>query len=441
MNQCSQSLMVAKPMGAEPRSYQEAVMSSDAHLWLPSIQDEYNSLMQNGTWTLTELPPNRQAVKTRWVFKIKPGVHGDSPRYKSRLVAKGYLQRHGIDYSETFAPVAKLNTLRVVLSFVAARDLEMMQLDIKTAFLYGELDEEIYLEQPEGFVKAGQESLVCHLHKCIYGLKQASRVWNRHFDTFLKRFGLNPSENDPCLYVRQHDEELTMVVIWVDDGLVCSNKQVILDIINYLGQHFEMRSSEATQFVGMSISRLREQRILAIHQPDYTTKILRRFNMDGCNPVSIPATPGSFSDKRSEKDDEVVHVPFKEAVGSLMYLMLSSRPDIAFAVNQVSRFVEQPKKAHWSAVKRIFAYLKGTVDYGIRFGPSSVAPVGFSDSDYAGDTNTRQSTSGFIFMLNGGPIAWSSRRQQCVALSTTEAEYVSASEAVKECIWHLQSAD
>jgi hypothetical protein len=197
--------------------------SPDHQRWKQAIQDEYDSLIHNQTWTVTKLPSNRSSIKSRWVFKIKPGVNGADSRYKARLVAKGYSQRFGIDYEETFAPVAKQDTLRMVLSLVAVYNLEMKQLDIKTAFLYGELEEELYLEQPEGFIAAGQENMVCQLHKCLYGLKQASRVWNHHFDTFLRKFGLTPSESDPCLYHRHHKEEFTLVIIWVDDDLVCSN--------------------------------------------------------------------------------------------------------------------------------------------------------------------------------------------------------------------------
>jgi hypothetical protein len=174
----------------EPTSYTDAMNSPDAELWKVAIQDEYDSLMLNETWSLSYLPPGRTCIKSRWIFKIKPGAHGSDNRYKARLVAKGFSQRPGIDFEETFSPVIKHDTLRVVLSLVAAHDLEMSQLDVKTAFLYGELDEEIYLQQPEGYVVAGKEGSVCRLHKCIYGLKQASRVWNRHFDYFIRKFGL-----------------------------------------------------------------------------------------------------------------------------------------------------------------------------------------------------------------------------------------------------------
>ena len=418
----------------EPANYSDVMESKDSSLWKLAIADEYDSLIKNNTWTLTLLPPGRVAIKSRWLFKIKTGAEGTAPRYKARLVAKGYSQRSGIDYGETYAPVAKHDTLRVILSIVAAYDLEMIQLDIKTAFLYGELNEEIYLQQPEGYVAADKENHVCHLHKSLYGLKQASRVWNRHFDTFLKEFGLQTSTADPCLYIRRQKDEFIIVVIWVDDGLVCSNSSAAIgSIVKYLGKHFDMRSTPAEHFVGLSITRNRMDKTLHLSQPEYVKTILRRFHMNDCKPRKIPADPNARMTKNSGSID--IQAPFREAVGCLMYLMLCTRPDIAFAVNQVSQFCEKPYLEHWNAVKRIFAYLQGTQTHGLRFGAMGHQLKGYTDADYAGNLETRQSTSGFIFTLYGGPVAWSSRRQSCVALSTTEAEYVAASDATKEGIW------
>lgn len=419
----------------EPRDFNEAMSSADGHLWRKAAQEEYDSLIRNETWSLVPLPSNRKAIKSRWVFKVKPALRGSDARHKARLVAKGFSQRRGIDYDETFAPVAKQDTLRVILSFVATLDLELYQLDIKTAFLYGELSEEIYLEQPEGFVALGQEQLYCRLHKCLYGLKQASRVWNRHFDHFLKKFGLIPCQSDPCLYLKQRGEEFMMVVIWVDDGLIClNNLDSITEMVAYLSKNFEMRSSEANHFVGLTITRDRKEKKLYVSQPDYTRKILQRFHMNDCHPVSLPISPGTHLSRPTEELSNL-RIPFKEAIGSLMYLMISTRPDIAFSVNQVSQFSENPQPDHWKAVKQILSYLNGTLEYGILFGPNLTSISGYTDSDYAGNIHTRRSTSGFIFMLNGGPVAWSSRRQKCVSLSTTEAEFVAACEAAKECTW------
>lgn len=230
----------------EPRSYQEAISSPDAELWKVAIQEEYDSLTQNQTWVLTTLPPGRTAIKNRLVFKVKPGYKEVVERYKARLVAKGYTQRYGLDYQDTYAPVVKHSALRVALAIVAALDLEMIQLDIKTAFLYGSLEEELYMDQPEGFVKRGHEHEVCRLVKSIYGLKQASRVWNAKFNEFLLKFCLTRCTADPCVYYRHQGEEVTIVVIYVDDGLVCSSKrEVLFSILEHLSNTFEIRSLPA----------------------------------------------------------------------------------------------------------------------------------------------------------------------------------------------------
>lgn len=425
--------LVSLPEPKEPTSLSEAMQSSQANHWRVAMQEEYDSLIRNETWSLTQLPPNRTAIKTRWVFKVKEESDGSTTRFKARLVAKGFSQRPGIDFEETYSPVVKYDTLRVILSLVAAKDLDMAQLDIKTAFLNGELDEEIYIEQPEGYVAEGKGNLVCRLNKCLYGLKQASRVWNRHFDFFLKKFGLTPSDADPCLYVRSSKEEFASVAIWVDDGLVCANNpKLTTAIINYLMQHFEMRHSSVSQFVGIKIARNKQLGTIHISQPDYIRKLIVRFHMTDCHPLAVPADPNCRLDESATESNE--KFPYKEAIGSLMYLTTVSRPDIAFAVGQASRHCENPNRQHWAAVRRILAYLQGTQDYGICFGQTKDDLCGFSDSDYAGDPSTRKSTTGYLFLLNGGPVAWSSKRQPCVALSSTEAELIAACEATKEAI-------
>lgn len=387
-----------------------------------------------------ELPTGRKTISTRWLFKVKPGVNGEKPRYKARLVAKGFTQRPGIDFNETYAPVVKMDSLRTVISIVAAYDLEMEQLDIKTAFLYGEISEEIFLSQPEGLICPGKENLVCRLNKCLYGLKQAPRVWNQHFDSFLQKFGLKTSAADPCIYFRHRDEEFTIMCIWVDDGLVCSNrKDAISDILKYLSHHFEMRSHPVDHFVGIAVTRDRIENKIYLSQPNYVKKILDKFNMSDCSPKSLPADPNSRLVQQkptdaTEFEDEVT--PYREAVGSLLYLTTTTRPDIAYAVSQVAQHSENPNKTHWTAVKRILAYLKGTSRHGLCFTKGSRRPLtGFTDADYAGDVSTRRSTTGSLFLFNDGPISWCSRRQTCVALSTTEAEFVAASETVKEAVW------
>ena len=429
-------------MIAEPSSYNEAIYSEEATLWKSAIKEEYDSLIQNETWILTPLPPGRTTIKNRWIFKIKPAYKDTAERYKARLVAKGYTQKHGVDYQETFAPVVKHTALRTVLAVVAALDLEMLQLDIKTAFLYGELDEEIYMDQPEGFIKSGRENEVCRLVKSIYGLKQAPRVWNAKFNEFLLKFGLKRSTTDPCVYFRRQEEEMTIVAIFVDDGLVCSNKKDSLtSILEHLRKTFEMRSLPASRFVGLDISRDRTQRQLYISQQHFITKLLEKFEMVECHPKLVPADPNSrlenFAIPKTEEEIlKMKNVPYRQAVGGLLYVMVMSRPDIAYAVGQVAKYCQNPGPAHWNAFKRILSYLAGTANYGLCYNSDEKnTAIGYTDADYAGDTKTRRSISGFVFLLHGGPVSWASRQQSCTSLSTTEAEFVAASEASKEAVW------
>ncbi len=425
---------------ADPLSFRDAVSSIDAAQWIEATKSEMAAFELNETWTLTTLPPGRSSIKCRWIFKLKRRIDGSVERYRARLVAKGFTQRPSIDYDETYSPVVKHDSLRAFLAIAATEDLELLQIDVTTAFLHGELEEELYLQQPEGFTVTGKESSVYRLHKSLYGLKQASRTWNQKFDDFLTRFGLTASLADPCVYYLREGCNITMVAIWVDDGLVASNrKELLLAIVQYLQTHFRITSGPADIFVGLLIQRDRPGKRLHLSQPNYISHILARFNMLDCHPKGTPADPNSrlTSEMSPSNQNPLAFVPYREAVGSLMYCMISTRPDISYAVGQVAQFSNNPGKAHWEAVKRILAYLKGTLEYGISFGGSGIMGVlsTYSDADYAGDLDTRRSTTGFLLILNNGPVAWTSRRQHCTTLSTTEAEYVAACEATKETVW------
>jgi len=430
------SLYVMGKICKVPRSYAEALASPESLLWQAAMEEELQSLLANETWILVDRPVNRLVIQCLWTYKLKEELTGDQARYKTRLVAKGFKQRQGIDFNETYSPVVRYDSLRTVLSIAAARDLDIIQLDIKTAFLYGELEEEIYLEQPEGYTVPGSESKVCLLKKCIYGLKQSSRIWNQRFDSFLTQFGLEPSEADPCVYFYEKNGDILIVAIWVDDGLVCgSSMEMIQQVLDHLKSNFEMTSRPADHFVGLQISRNREERLLKVSQPQHISAILKKFNMDSSSTRIIPFDPNGRLSKQmapttEEEKEEMQQVPYREAVGSLMYVTTTFRPDIAYAVSQVAQFCENPGRPHWTAVKRIMAYLKGTLNHGIVFGKKeeeeALQLYGYTDADYAGDLDHRRSTTGYIYKLNGGPVAWCSRRQQCTAMSTTEAEYVAA---------------
>lgn len=276
----------------EPSSYSEAISCPEADKWKSAIQEEYQSLIENGTWSITPCPPGREPIKSRWVFKIKPTVNGELPRYKARFVAKGFSQRPGIDFNDTYASVVAHDTLRVLMSTIAADDLEMIQLDVKTAFLNGNLKEDLYIVQPEGFVVPGRESEVCHLKRCIYGLKQAPCVWGELFTDFLKKHNFIPSDADPCLFTRIRGTEKTFLIIYVDDGIIASNQQsAIDDLLVAFGERFQIRFNEVNRFVGITVTRKRQERKIFLSQPDYIEKIVKTFQMASCFPKSVPADP------------------------------------------------------------------------------------------------------------------------------------------------------
>jgi hypothetical protein len=428
-------------VGDEPSSFGEAMEGPNASEWEKSTREEYESIMKNKTWTLVDLPPERKAIGCKWVFKVKYDAQGNVERYKSRLVAKGYSQTEGVDFNETFAPVAKFNSIRLLIALAAQYDLELHQMDVKTAFLNGDLEEEIYMEQPEGFILPGNENKVCKLQRSIYGLKQAGRSWYKKIDNFFLKQGFQRTHADCCVYQRNKEGSILTVAIYVDDLLILgSNLNSVNDLKAELSKRFEMKDlGEAHYCLGIEIARDRRKGSIKISQEKYVENILKRFHMSDCKPIGTPLDAGvklsKNDDPGSQGDEEVKDKPYKSAVGSLMYAMLGTRPDISFAVGVVSRFSSNPTIHHWKAVKRIFRYLKGTISHGIEYERDGKALVGYSDADWAGDTNDRKSTTGYTFILAGGAVTWSSKKQPTVALSTTEAEYMALTQASKEAVW------
>lgn len=425
---------VAYAADTVPRSYQEALVSTDSKRWKKAMDDEIQALSENKTWFLTELPRGKRAIGCKWVYSVKTDSAGNVTRYKARLVAKGFSQREGIDFFETFAPVVRYESLRILLAIAATEDYEISKFDVKTAFLYGDLKEEIYMEQPDGYTKKRKQSLVCRLLHSLYGLRQSSRSWNEKFVNFLSDFGLEPIESDKCVFVGIVEGCLVYVALYVDDGVVlCKSLKVIASVMNYLKLHFQITSGEADEFLGFRIKRDRAKRTIKISQPGYIDKLLCKFELSDSGSVSVPAEPGLHLSKGSV--DNMI-VPYREAVGSLLFAARVTRPDIEYAVNYASQFLESHGRVHWEAVKRILKYLSGTRDVGIVFGRAgNLRAVGFTDANYAGCVDTRKSRSGFVFMLGGAPISWSSQRQNAVSLSTAESEYIALAHGAKEALW------
>ena len=428
----------------EPSCYKEAMLAGDKSQWELAMQSEISSIEQNKTWELVPLPKGQKVLPCKWVFKKKFTSPNATPKYKARLVAKGFKQEYGIDFEEIFLLVVKMMTLRLMLALAATtKNLELAQMDVKTAFLHGDLDEEIYMAQPEGFEKSGKEHMVCKLRKSLYGLKQAPRQWYHKFDTFMRSQGFKRSNEDPCLYVKKpRDGQLIMLILYVDDMLIAGHsKKDIADLKQKLSSQFDMKDlGDAHHILGMRVTRDRKKGLLYLSQEEYVHKVLERFNMQSGRSVSTPLPaylklskddcPKSVEDKAA-----MAKVPYASACGSLMYAMVATRPDIAYAVGVVSRYMSNPGKKHWDAVKSILRYLSGTADRQLCYGRGELSIQGYVDSDYAGCVDTRRSTTGWIYTFAGAAISWRSKLQDCTSVSTTEAEYVAASEACKEAIW------
>lgn len=416
-----------------PVTYEEAIKSIESKEWRKSIDEELEAHHKNETWTLVKKPSNAKVIGCRWVFRIKDEPTG--PRFKSRLCAKGYAQTKGIDYMETFAPTVRYDSIRLLLSIAVQHKYEIIQLDIKTAFLYGELEETIYMTPPSGL--NCENNMVCRLNKSLYGLKQAPRTWNSKFDLVLKKLGFINSKADQCVYVGQVNDEKCYLCLYVDDGLLFSkSKSTINTVIDDLKTVFEMRTYPPTNFVGMQIEK--GDKYIFIHQSKYIEQLLYKFNMENANSNSVPVDPHTKLEKSDHQPEK--NIPYREAVGSLMHAAIVSRPDIMFAVSLVSRFLNCFDESHWNAVKKILKYLKDTKDYGLCYHLTDQSSdlIGYSDADYANDIVTRRSVSGYVFIKNGAAVTWASQRQQTVALSTTESEFMAACAATKEAIWAKQ---
>jgi hypothetical protein len=430
----SANMVVATDM-SEPTSFQEAVSGPDQVHWRDAIRAELKSMRLRGVFRAAKLPAGQRAIGTKWVFKIKRNADGSINKCKARLVAKGFKQKYGIDYTETFAPVVKYVTLRIVIALAKFFGWPVDQLDVVTAFLYGAMKEVVFILVPEGMgIDSDHDCL--ELLKSIYGLKQASRVWNETFDEFVRSIGFAVSDFDPCLYLKVVDDQCALLLVYVDDVIVTgSSVEIIAQVKQQLKQRFEMTDSGKCKFV-LGIELIdHDDGSVTLCQRRYVDDILRRFGMEECKPA---ASPVDISTKmlKFDPDSAATDAPFREAVGALMHLMCATRPDIAFAVGMVARFMESPQVVHWTAVKRIFRYLQGTKSHGIRFKSSGQVDFEcYSDADWAGDVSDRKSTSGYVFKMVGGPVSWGSKKQSSVSLSTSEAEYIALSLAIQEGKW------
>ena len=403
--------------GGEPKSYEKAMEDENKMKWVDAMQDEMKSLHENHSFELVKLPKGKRALKNRWVYRVKQEEHTSQPRYKARLVVKGFSQKKGIDFDEIFSPVVKMSSICVVLGLAASLDLEIQQMDVKTAFLHSDLDKEIYMEQPKGFAVKGKEDYVCKLKKSLYGLKQAPRQWYKKFESVMGEQGYRKTTSDHCVFVQKFtDDDFVILLLYVDDILIVGRNVSRIDSLKkQLSKFFAMKDlGLVKRILGIRIERDRASKKLDMSQEQYIEKVLARFNMSKAKVVSSPlASHFKLSSRHSPSTDkekeDMRRVPYASAVGSLMYAMVCTRPDIAYAVGVVSRFLSNPGRQHWEAVKWIMRYLRVTSKLKLTFGSGKPVLIGYTDSDMAGDVDNRKSTSGYLMTFSGGAVSWQSR--------------------------------
>nr|ABA92101.2 retrotransposon protein, putative, Ty1-copia subclass [Oryza sativa Japonica Group] len=416
-----------------PKSISEAYASPDADYWKKAVRNEMDSIIANGTWEVTERPYGCKPVGCKWVFKKKLRPDDTIEKYKARLVAKGYTQKEDGDFFDTYSPVARLTTIHVLLSLAASHGLLVHQMDIKTAFLNGELDEEIYMDQPDGFVVEGQEGKVCKLLKSLYGLKQAPKQWHEKFDKTLTSAGFAVNEADKCVYYRHGGGEGVILCLYVDDILIFgTNLEVINEVKSFLSQNFDMKDLGVADVI-LNIKLIRGENGITLLQSHYVEKMLNRFGYIDSKPSPTPYDPSLLL--RKNKRIARNQLEYSQIIGSLMYLASATRPDISFAVSKLSRFTSNPGDDHWRALERVMRYLKGTIELGLHYTGYPAVLEGYSDSNWISDVDEIKATSGYVFTLGGGAVSWRSCKQTILTRSTMEAELTALDTATDEAEW------
>lgn len=375
-----------------------------------------------------------------WVMTVKHNPDGSISRYKARTVAKGFTQRPGFDYNETYAPTFRQASLRLIAAMAAQHDLHMHSVDVTAAFTNGDLDETIYMHQPEGF-HDGPSGSVCALDKAIYGLKQAARQWNLKLHAAMLSMGFTRLKSDSSIYLFVRDKVRIIMPVYVDDiTFVSADKLAIARAVEELFTHFQLRDLGPTSYLlGIEIERNWANRTVSLCQHRYIVDKLALFGMADCRPVKTPMVPGTRLEKASAEDAATVDKElYMRSVGALMYLATSTRPDIAYTVGCLARFSSNPGSAHVAAFTHLFRYLQGTKDLKLVYCGNVDEGEPFktyTDADHGGEPDGGKSTDGYLVRMGGGAVSWRSKLQPVVTLSTTEAEYVAAVEAGKEIKW------
>ncbi|GJS95172.1 retrovirus-related pol polyprotein from transposon TNT 1-94 [Tanacetum coccineum] len=407
----------------EPKTYKDALTQA---CWIKAMQEELNEFERLEVWELVPQPDKVMVITLKWIYKVKLDELGGILKNKARLVARGYCQEEGIDFEESFAPVARLEAIRIFLAFAAHMNMVVYQMDVKITFLNGNLREEVYVSQPDGFVDKDNPNHVYKLKKALYGLKQAPRTWYDMLSSFMISQDFSKGLVDPTLFIHRDDKELLLVQIYVDDIIFAASTPELCDLFSkIMCSKFKMSMmGKILFFLGLQISQ--SPRGIFINQSKYALESLKKYEFDSCDPVDTPMVEKSKLDKDKEgKAVDPSH--YRGMIGTLLDLT-ASRPDLQFAIYMCTRYQARPTEKHLNAVKRIFRYLKGIVNQGLWYPKdSSIALTIFADADHDGCQDTRRSTSGSMQFLGDRLISWSSKRQKSVAISSTEAEYIALS--------------
>ena len=440
--------------GGDPNkpTVREALAGAEREHWLLAYERERASQTARGVFTcvrVSEVPGSVRVLPSKVVFVKKLLADGSLDKYKARICVNGNRQRAGEDYDpgELFAPVARFTSFRVLVALAAANGWRLNQFDIETAFLYADLDEDIYVKPPVGFEECDMDGarLVWRLHKSLYGLRQAPRNWYDTFTAFLKEYGFKQSKRDPCVFV--YVDEKTgrlqgMFVVHVDDvpNGVAGDDDWYAEFLRVLKSTFNFKEGPLQWCLGVEV--VADDGSVLLRQTKFVKEMLAKYGMEDSKTASVPLDPGSvFSTADAPQSEgeraEVARLPYRGLVGSLLYCAVATRPDIAVAVSKLSRVMANPGPKHYRRALHLLRYLKGTMDLGVRYSKEGVTNVltAFTDADYAGCPDTRKSTSGYVCFVNNGPVSWMSKLQQPVAVSTTEAEYMAASYCASEVVF------
>ena len=405
------------------------------------MEEELDQLHKNKTWILVhrdEMKAGHRALGGKWIYKVKRDVDRKVTHFEARWMVKGYFQQFGVDFDQTFAAVVKPMAFRVLFAIVAFLDLDIDQMDVKTAFLYGLIDQLVYIEIPKGTELEGNRNIVCKLLKALYGLKRSPQLWYERLSMFLlQKLGLQRINADHSIFVTNAGLEVSIVSTFVDDIKIIAPKRsgIIEGVKAELASAFSIVDMGPINFyLGLKVEQDREKKTIKLSQPSYIDKVLAKFHLDKAHPVNTPMKESVLLQPRTdEKASSSKRERYQGMTGSLIFLIVETRPDIAFAILISSRYVKNPRHQHTEAVKTILRYIKGSKYRGITYdGQEKFLVEGYSDSDWAGDLESRKSISGFIFLQNGGPVSWCSKRQPTVALLSIEAEYIALTLAAKK---------